>query len=396
MSHDLEDCVAFLRHLIQVPSLPGEEGDLARHVSEKLTTLGFVDVGIDAVGNVSGWIRGRGAAPPVLFNTHLDHVDTGDPSRWPRPPFAGDLSDGTVWGRGAVDIKGPLAAQVFGVARLLAEPAPPPGDVGISCVVQEEIGGVGSRHLGAELPATLIVVGEPSRNQIRRGHRGRAEILLEVQGRSVHASVPEKGINPLLTMGHFLVGLEGVEHPEHPELGRSTIAPTLLSTDQASHNVIPGEARLVLDWRSVPDDSEADVLARLDRLAAASLSQGASYSLTVPEVERRCWTGAVRTIPISNPSYLLAEDHPAIAAAMAIVGEALSQPPSSSVWQFATDGGHFAAAGGIPIGFGPGNELLAHTVNEHIEVSALEEAMAANERLARELGRRFVDGGGVP
>lgn len=400
---DLDSCCRFLQRLIQTESLPGEEGDIAALVLSELNSLGFVDVHCDAVGNVLARAPGTGSAPGVIFNTHLDHVDVGDPSRWPHPPFAGHREGGLVYGRGAVDIKGPLAAQVYGISALLAEPGP--GDVWVTAAVQEEIGGVGARHLAPTLAALcrvdnndrpLVVVGEPSSNQVRNGHRGRIELQVSFLGRSAHASAPSRAINPLLPLGVFLSSLEDLELTDHLVLGRSTLAPTLLHTDQSSANVIPAEVHQTLDVRTVPDQdldalrTEITQLARaaVDSIDQAKTGQSASekyrFTVTVPTYPRTTYTGLDRPIPASNPPYFLEPDHPSIKAAVRVV-EDMGGAKGSAPWKFATDGGHFAAAGAIPIGFGPGNERLAHTVDEHIEVAELEQAVSINASLGRTL-----------
>ena len=139
-SNRLDRCVALLQRLIQTPSLPGEEGEIAALVADEMRQLRYDEIRVDEVGNVLGKIQGDGSVPPLMFNTHLDHVDVGDPGLWPHPPFGGEIHGESVWGRGAVDIKGPMAAQIHGVAQLLGSDQPP-GDVWVSCVVQEEIGG---------------------------------------------------------------------------------------------------------------------------------------------------------------------------------------------------------------------------------------------------------------
>jgi len=389
MSNDLQHCIDLLQQMIRTPSLPGQEGELAKLVANEMRDLGYDEVRIDEVGNVLGRIEGRGDAPNLMFNTHLDHVDVGDPAGWPHPPFGGEIHDDRVWGRGAVDIKGPMAAQVIGVARLLAG-GKPPGDVWVTGVVQEEVGGVGARHLAQTLPTSIVVVGEPSRNTLRRGHRGRTELVVHVKGRSVHASVPTRGVNPLYALGLFLGGLDDLKMTEDTELGPSTVAPTLLRTDQSSANVVPGEVWQTCDWRNVPGQSADDAQRLLESVAERILEDNPAHAeaeiiITVPVVERRTYTGLDRPIPGANPAYILPADHPAVVAAEAICGAVLKEERPTGVWQFATDGGHFAEAGMVPIGFGPGNEFLAHTVDEHIEIPALEEAMAVNEALARRL-----------
>jgi len=384
MARELERCVDFLQRLIRTRSLSGEEGAIAELVREEMESLGYDFVEVDEAGNVLGRVAGLGEAPPLLFNTHLDHVDVGDPASWPHPPYGGELVDGVVWGRGAVDIKGPLAAQVHGVARLVGG-EPPPGDVWVTCVVQEEIGGVGARHLASGIDAPIAVIGEPSGNTVRRGHRGRTELVLHLAGRSVHASVPERGVNPLYPLGRFLTALANLEHPTDPDLGPSTVTPTLLGTDQSSANVVPGEVWLTLDWRNVPGQDAEQIRDLLQRLADACCSEALSAEVTVPAFRRTAYTGLEMTIPASNPAYALPADHPAVRAAAAIVDSELGGARPVDVWRFATDGGHFADAGVAPVGFGPGDELLAHTVDERIEVAALEQALRVNARFAREL-----------
>ena len=101
---------------------------------------------------------------------------------------------------------------------------------------------------------------------MRRGHRGRTELVLHLVGRSVHASVPAKGVNPLTSLGRFLAGLDGAERGVDPDLGPSSVAPTLLRTDQTSANVIPGEVWLTCDWRNVPGETGEDALRSLRQL----------------------------------------------------------------------------------------------------------------------------------
>jgi putative selenium metabolism hydrolase len=383
-SIQLDRCVTLLQSLIQTPSLPGQEGDIAALVAAEMRDLGYEEVRIDEVGNVLGKIHGQGSAPPLMFNTHLDHVDVGDPSVWPHPPFGGEIHDDRVWGRGAVDIKGPMAAQIHGAAQLL-EGERPPGDVLVTCVVQEEIGGVGARHLAEQLQVPVVVVGEPSRNTVRRGHRGRTELMVHVIGRSVHASVPQEGVNPLTSLGHFLAGLDSIEMPEDPDLGPSSVTATLLKTDQTSANVVPGEVWQTCDWRNVPGQTGEDAQATLQELADRSVRDGAEAEVTIPVFDRRTYTGLDRPIPGSNPAYILPSDHPAVVATSAICDEILGEERPVGIWKFATDGGHFATAGMAPIGFGPGDEMLAHTLDEHIEIAALGDAIRVNAALARRL-----------
>lgn len=386
---DRERCVEFLQDLIRIESPPGGEAEAAERVREEMEELGYDEVGADDAGNVLGRVEGRGEAPGVTFNTHLDHVDAGDPDAWPHPPFGGEVHDGEVWGRGAVDIKGPLAAQVHGVGRVAAG-EPPPGDVWVTATVQEEIGGLGARHLAGERELGLVVVGEPSRNELRRGHRGRVELEVRVRGRSAHASAPERGANPIRAVGRFLAEIEALEHPASPDLGASTLVPTRVRTDQESANVIPGEARLTLDCRTVLGQTAESVRDRLAPLLERSLVLGTEGTVEIPRFERESYTGLRMTMPADNPAYVLPADHPAVRSVVeALAPHFGDEGPTVGLWTFATDGGHFAREGASVVGLGPGEEALAHTVEESVPVSQLERAMELNEALAREWAPAF-------
>jgi len=389
---DLESCIDFLQRLIQTQSLPGQEGEIAALMRDEMEKLGYADARIDEAGNAIGRVPGRGEAESLMFNTHLDHVDVGEHDAWPYPPFGGEVHDGKVWGRGAVDIKGPMAAQVYGVARLIRDGFQPAGDVYVTGVVQEETGGLGAQHLLTHLRPPLVVVGEPSRNEIRRGHRGRTELLLHTYGKSCHASVPEEGVNALAVVANFLGGIDRLEMRRDADLGASTVAPTLIRTDQISPNVIPGEVWLTCDWRSVPGERGEDAREVLQSLAEASLVEGSRAEVTIPYYEMTAYTGMQMNVPCVHPGYILAADHPAVSATKQILDRALGREVPVSVWQFATDGGHFAEAGQTCVGFGPGDDLLAHTIDEHVDIAALEKALDGNEALAKDLVASVLNG----
>jgi putative selenium metabolism hydrolase len=387
---DHEACVEFLQRLIRTRSMPGEEAEIAQLVKVEMEGLGYDEVGIDAAGNVIGLLRGSGSAPTVMFNTHLDHVDAGDPADWPHPPFGGEIHADHVWGRGTVDIKGPLAAQVYGVGRLAAAGERPPGDVYVTAVVQEEVGGLGARFLAEALRPDLILVGEPSRNEVRRGHRGRIELRVAVKGRMAHASMTEIGINPLTVIGSFLAALPGLPLPDDPELGQATIAPTLIRTDQASANVIPGEVVLTLDCRTVPGQNAHDLREELLPVLERAEIPGTRTEIVIPEFDRVSWSGLEKRYPADNPAYALPADHPAVRSATGVLAATLGAVPPVDVWRFATDGGHFAEAGLTVVGFGPGDDRLAHTVDEAIGLDELETGLRGNEALARGWGAAYA------
>lgn len=384
-----EPMVRFTQSLIARPSLPGQEGEVAERVVEEMRALGYDEVTVDQTGNVIGLIRANMQSNrpkrSIMFNTHMDQVDVGDPARWPFPPFAGEVSEGHIWGRGSSDLKGSLATHVYTGALLLASGVERPNDIYVSGVVQEEIGGHGAAMLSEELKTDYVVVGEPSANRLALGHRGRFEIHVTVQGKSVHASVPQSGINPLYSLSRFLLSLETLTFdpdPEHPALGPTSIAPTLITTDQVSANVVPGEAKVVLDIRNPPGHSPDTILEVVRSLLDAALTDGATGAAEVPSTTMTSYTGLTRTYRIPAVPFGLSDNSYLATASQQIVSKALGKEAATQLWRFATDAGHFVAGGMQVIGFGPGYEEVIHTVNEKISIDMMVESMVANAALA--------------
>ena len=378
-----EAMVAFARRLIATPSLSGQEGAVAALVEEEMTRLGFDDVWRDRAGNVVGRVRATapaaGGARRIMFNTHMDHVDVGDPARWPYPPYAATVADGAIWGRGASDLKGPLACQVHAVAALKRLARPLPNDCLVSAVVQEEVGGLGARELVKTVAADYCILGEPTANRITRGHRGRVEVQVTFAGRSVHASVPADGRNPLYSLGRFLQGLEllpMVSDPDHPGLGPSSVAPTLLYTDQTSSNVTPAEVTQHLDWRNVPAETADAILARVQALAQQSVQEGVSVRVEPLPRVLTSYTGVEAAIGAISLPFGVPEDHPLVTGAQQVLRAALGREVPVGLWRFATDGGYFVEAGTPCIGFSPAWEEVIHTVEERISIDLMVEAFA--------------------
>ena len=353
-----------LRDLICIRSMPGQEGELAAHVLAEWQALGFDEARTDAAGNALGLVRGEEVGPAWLLLTHLDHVHEGDPSLWAHPPFVGVLEQGTAYGRGAVDIKGPLAAQTYALANLLAAGKRPRRDVWLASVTEEEVGGVGAAYLVAHPPADMgaVIVGEPSGNRLMLGHRGVAHVQVTLRGTAHHASLALLD-NPLFALGELLRRVQALDLPAHPVAGQSSLTPTQIVTDSGSENLTSNTATLTLDWRG--SESEAQMRGTLAELLNGLPATG--------EVAPR-WT------PKNTPGFAAEPDSPLAQKVLPY-----TQHPEPGIWSFATDGRYTAHAGWPTVGWGPGDQKLAHTTREAISVKDLEaHAAALAKLLARE------------
>lgn len=378
-----ENALSFASELIRIPGLSGHEEDVARRVREEMEALGLEDVRVDEVGNVIGVAKGRGEAPPALLNAHLDVVAEGDHDEWEVPPFSGEVRDGQLHGRGAMDIKGPLALQTYAAASMIGEA---PGDVIVAHTVFEERGGLGMKRLleAGEVAPGVVIIGEATHGDVCIGHRGRAEVEVAISGLAGHASAPDRAHNALDLVGDVLAAIRdlGATQPSDPVLGPSTLIATMIDVLPQSRNVIPDSAVITIDWRILPGDTDETLTGRVrDAIAARrpQLPDGLGLEVRMGAEHQVTYTGVEADRNLLTPGFLMASDHPMIVAAADAVGRRDGAGAATiRPWAFATDGGWSCGVHGIPtVGFAPGEERYAHTNRERLDV---EEARWGFER----------------
>ena len=369
--------IRFAADLIRIPSPPGREEGVARRVVEEMRRLGFDESYTDAAGNAIGIIRGRGEKPAVMLSSHLDVVDAGDPEGWEHPPYAGVVADGYLHGRGAMDIKGPLALQTYAAAAAAREQ--PPGDIIVAHTVLEERGGWGMAHLMAEssLRPGVVVIGEATAGDICIGHRGRAEVEIELHGLAGHASAPDRARNALDGVPAVLRALAELPaerlQREDPVLGRSTFVATDITATPVTRNVIPDRVVIAVDWRVLPGQGAEEGLALIREFLAerAPLPDGLSLEVRYTAEQQSTWTGLESDREMFGAGFLLDPDHRLTRAAAEVVRDAIGVEPRVRPWRFATDGRHTCGDHGIPtLGYAPGEEAHAHTNMERLELES--------------------------
>jgi putative selenium metabolism hydrolase len=379
-----EAALSFAADLIRIPGLPGRESEVVRRVRAEMEALGLADVRVDEAGNVIGVARGRGDAPPVLLNAHLDVVAEGVHADWEVPPFSGEVLGGFLHGRGAMDIKGPLAIQTYAAASMIGNA---PGDVIVAHTVLEERGGLGMKYLlesGSVDPAA-VVLGEATHGDICIGHRGRAELEVVLEGIAGHASVPDRASNALDLLGDVLAGIRDVAAAKRsdPVLGPESLVATMIDVRPETRNVIPDHVVVAIDWRVLPGAAEDALVSRVRSAIHARVGTpppGLRWSVRTAREVQRTYTGLEEEWRLFTPGFLMMPEHPAVLAAAKAVGARSggSGPAAVRPWDFATDGGWSCGVHGIPtVGFAPGEERYAHTNRERLDLG---EARWALER----------------
>lgn len=376
----LTDCINFTQRLIQTPSMSFEETVIAQLITAELEHLGFDEAWIDEMGNVNGRIKGTDPTlGAIVLNTHLDHVDPGEPTLWSVPPYSGTIVNDRIVGRGAADIKGPLAVQVYSMAALLHSGERPRRDIVFSGVVQEEIGGAGAEFWVRNLdyPVDLVILGEPSDNKIALGHRGIIQMWLKFNGRSVHASVPQEGENPNYALGKFLVRLDEAQSQlkSHPLLGPTTVSPTIIEVDTKSTNVTPAWTRVLLDFRTASESINS--LQAFVHELAGDWPHTISDAWCTPETPF-----AQSDDPIFG--FFTPPDDPKVQAVQKILSLEVGELIPLTSYRFATDGRLFVPYNLTIIGYAASEEAQAHVVDESISIAKMQESLRGHYQILRQ------------
>lgn len=388
---DAEALAKFLQELVRIPSPSTHEGALAARVAEEMRRVGFADVWTSRIGSVIGRI-GPGRGPKLLLDGHMDTVDIGDPSRWSHPPYDGVIEDGVLYGRGACDMKGGLAAMIYSAKALLDSGVKLDGDLYVAAVVQEEPSeGLAVRVLVEEegLRPDFVLLGEPTNLQISLGQRGRIEMEVNVQGRAAHASSPSLGENAIHNAARLIFGIELLSSRLVTDsfLGQGTIAVTHINSVAASRNAVPDACSLYIDRRLTLGEIEKKALAEIQNVIA---TEEINAQVKIAEYQGASYTGYSCQIKESFPAWVIPEDHALVQAAVRSIRETLGYRPRLGYWAFSTDGAYTAGLADIPtVGFGPGEERYAHTVDDQVRLNDVVDAARVYARLAVELlGRR--------
>jgi acetylornithine deacetylase len=381
-----DDVIALTQQLVQIPSvnpmgrplqgpeyLEGRVTDFLqqwaleqRFAWERHTVLPGRD-------NLLMRLEGRGSSQEQLLLLEV-HQDTVPTDGMTIPPFAAERQGDRIYGRGACDVKGGMAAMLATLVRLAHAPSASLPTIVLACTINEENGFDGVRHVcqlwdratSRLLPRRpdLAVVAEPTELDVVIAHKGTVRWRCHAVGRAAHSSHPDAGINAIYRMQPVLTALQDYardelpRHPEHPLLGRPTLS---VGTIQGglSVNTVPDRCTIEIDRRLLPDESPAEAYQQIQQYVAARLGELTPIHdppfLTSPGLP-------------SGPNQAVAERLSRAARQQGARGHCLGVP-------FGTDAGPLAAAGVPAVVFGPGSIQQAHTKDEWIDIEQLQRAV---------------------
>ncbi len=370
--------VQFLRELCAIPSMESQIGPVGERAAAEMRALKFDEVRFDKMGNILGRI---GSGPrSIVFDSHIDTVGVGDPTAWGWDPFVGKVEDGVLYARGACDEKGSTPGMIYGMAiardlgLLEGWTAYYFGNMeewcdGIACNTFVEV--------DPGVRPDFVVIGEPTRMQVYRGHKGRLEMKVTARGRSAHAASNHLGDNAIYKLLPIIEAIKNMEPQlgDHEFLGHGKITVSDMHVKTPSINAVPDEATIFIDRRMTFGESKAAVIAQIEACIPAASRD--SVKLAELFYDEASYTGFVFPVEKYFPAWAFPEDHPLVQAGLAVRGLIGLAAAPASKWNFSTNGIYWAGKAGIPsIGFGPGDEVTAHTVNDSV---SLDEVVKATE-----------------
>lgn len=382
--------IQFCRELIRIPSPSGHEQEVSHAIEMKMRELGYDEVIIDKYGSVLGLMNGNRPGKMVLLDGHIDHVEVADSTSWNHAPFGGEIAEGRIYGRGASDMKGSVSAMILAAADFAGENEKEfAGTIGVSCTVQEEcFEGVSAREITRRIQPDFVIIGEATSGSVKRGQRGRAEIVVETRGVSCHSSNPENGVNAVYHMMVVIEEIKQIQPKEHPVLGRGILELTdIISSPYPGASVVPSLCRATFDRRTLVGEDEEALLQPVEE--ALERAKAKIPDLTgrvyLAEGQSQCWTGEPIRAKRFFPAWLMEEEGELVQKALKGLEKA-GITAHLSHFSFCTNGSHFCGEARIPtIGYGPSLERLAHVRDEYIEISELVKAQQGFQGILGEL-----------
>jgi putative selenium metabolism hydrolase len=377
-----EDILQFLRDICAIPSMDGQLKDVGECIQAKMQKLNFDEARFDKMGNTIGRI-GNGPKT-IVFDSHIDTVGVGDPGEWDWDPFKGKIEDGRLYARGACDEKGSTPGMIYGLAFAR--------DLGLLDGytayyfgnMEEWCDGIAPNafvEADPQVRPDFVVIGEPTKMQIYRGHKGRIELKITAHGRSAHAASHYLGDNAVYKMMAIITQIRELDRRmrfgmgSHPVQGFPSIAVTDVSARTASINAVPDQFTIYIDRRITLNEPREEVIDTIRGLIPDYLQD----EIHVEELfyDAPSYTGFVFPVSKFYPPWLLEETHPLTQAGQNTIQALWGEKRQLGTWDFSTNGTYWAGKAEIPsIGFGPGDEKTAHMRDENVP---LDEVVKATE-----------------
>lgn len=363
---DQLDAASLLADLVACPSFEREE-TVGKYLQARFRSLGL-EIGTTEIGPGRFNVLVRYGPPgrELILNSHMDTVPPGDAAAWRTPPLTPVVRDGRLYGRGACDAKGSLAAMATALEALVRCGARLRGRLTFMAVACEETGAFGSIAEAKRLSGKGlgVIIGEPTGLELHLAHKGVLRLGITTLGRAAHASIPHEGVNAISAAARVVESLDALgsdmARRHHPLVGHSSLVVTTIHGGVAP-NVIPNRCQIVIDRRLIPGEdlegAQQEIETVLQRVRGAG---------PAPRIESEMRTAV--------PSSQTAADDPFVVAMRSAGQRALGREVKIGGFRACCDMWPFRERGAPAAIFGPGELVQAHTVGESVDLAQVETA----------------------
>lgn len=376
---DDQEVVTLTRKLVSIPSVfnpevaGANEEQVARFLQGYLKDMGltvFYEQVVPGRPNLIAVYDSGRPGKTLLFEGHTDVVTAGDRASWSYDPFGATLANNRIYGRGACDTKGNLAAAIVAVRAIVRSKVALSGKIMLCIPCDEEGMMIGIKDFirrGWANGVDAAVICEPEENQLCITQKGAMRVVIHTYGQMAHGAMPLTGINPNTRLARIVVALEEFEHQEknrvgeHAMLGWPSITPTILRgpvRGEPQINVVPDQAMTALDIRTVPGQDHATLRQAMEAILARLAAADADFKATLEVIEERPWTETPRA-------------HRLVQAMADTYRTLTGRDPVYNGVPGATDG-TFLHLAGVPIlTTGAGDRHIPHHADEYVDIAEL-------------------------
>ncbi len=381
---DKDELVELTRSLIKIdsvirPETGNTEAEVVRFIADWIRTELKMEPEINeaAPGRENIILRIDSGKPgkTLMFEGHTDVVSEGDRSLWKHNPFAADIEDGKIYGRGSCDMKAGVAVNLITAKALLNSGADFKGSILLGILCDEEDLMLGVQDFikkGHADNVDACLVSEPEENQLCISMKGALRIKLTVHGKMAHGAMPLTGINPNTRLAKVIVAFEEFESLQKKKFGKDeylgwpsvtfTVIQSPPPPEPPQLNVMPGEAVAYVDIRTVPGQKHTGIQKSLAAIIDDLGSQDSNFDVTLEYLA-------------DKPVVSMGKDEPIVVAAASVYQDVTGKPAVYNGVPGATDGTFLRDLKGIPcLVNGPGPRHLPHQTDEYVEIDELIES----------------------
>lgn len=407
-----EDVLSNIQDFITFPTLSGQEEKLVKHLIKVASRLGFSSSHTDRMGNFVAEMKvGSGEGPRIVVSGHLDTV-SANAAEWEpdKRPFSGSIHDGRLYGRGAADMKASFGVLLHAAASLHNLSAPFNGRVYVvGTVVEELFEGVCFLEALKEIRPDSVIIGESTAGKINIGQRGRAEIVITSFGQPQHASTGRNVINAIEQTAYIIDAFHVWYRSRQDEiLGKRNIVPTDIKIPlgggggldgRGGNSTVPNKVEITYDIRTLDEDTEESIILLVResiehvlQFARQKYPHFRTPSIQYSSERAVTWTGEPVVQKKFAPAWKTSPESAIVVKALKGIEKWTGKSPEFGHYGFCTDGSAVVRYRELfpdhpieIIGYGPGSEEDAHTVNESIAIAELKDAYEGFQAMLLEL-----------